>query len=262
MRRKIRRKTRRWIRKLGKLKPRVRLKVNNFADVLSLPRDSWNTCGPVLTTIPVEKVSSLFCPLDSRGPFVEACLEILKNTEDSRARAERSLMRYYSNFFEARLSQIIGTNHGVFTQKVDVFSFVIQEPFEESIAPWGLLPLCYPSTKWEARRIALTPAARGSGDFERLSKVVHSIQSSGYRGHAYLDGDIEVEALVTGDSFRFHVLNGNHRAAALSALGWQSIPVRVRRLVFREEFAFWPKVQDGTFSPREALAIFDRFFID
>lgn len=58
---------------------------------------------------------------------------------------------------------------------------------------------------------------------------------------------------------------GQHRAASLSALGHETIPVRLTSpssasIIRRDDVDFWPYVRTGLFSRETALEVFDRIF--
>ena len=50
------------------------------------------------------------------------------------------------------------------------------------------------------------------------------------------------------------------RAAAAAAAGLHQVVLQVHRLVYREHVSFWPRVIEGTCSPRRARQLFDRLF--
>ncbi|HUG97807.1 MAG TPA: hypothetical protein VMQ83_01360 [Gammaproteobacteria bacterium] len=103
------------------------------------------------------------------------------------------------------------------------------------------------------------PVSRRKGEFEsrRLIQVTESIKSRGYdRGL----GDMTAQVLKRGDEFRFRVMHGQHRMAALAFLGHHTVPVIPTMLVRVDEVAHWPQVHRGTWSADEALAYFDHHF--
>jgi hypothetical protein len=60
----------------------------------------------------------------------------------------------------------------------------------------------------------------------RLTQIVASITARGYLPDRF--GDITGYFLVRQDEFRFVVRGGKHRSAALAALGWTHLPVRLK----------------------------------
>ena len=97
----------------------------------------------------------------------------------------------------------------------------------------------------------------------RLLQVARSIKKHGYRPsglHAHIAGHF----MQSGDQMRFFVRGGKHRAAALTALGFEHVPVRMHdtwpRVVGRDQACCWPLVQGGEMSAPMARQILDRYF--
>lgn len=99
-------------------------------------------------------------------------------------------------------------------------------------------------------------------EVKRLSRLVKSIETRGYRPGE--SRHIEGHFLQSGAELKFFVRGGKHRAAALAALGFDHVPVRMRdtwpRLISRDHVANWPLVQSRVMSPAVAGGVFDRFF--
>ena len=97
----------------------------------------------------------------------------------------------------------------------------------------------------------------------RLLRVARSIAKHGYRPSG-LYAHIAGHFMQSGDQVRFFLRGGKHRAAALTALGFDHVPVRMRdtwpRVISRDQARFWPLVQSGEISASVACRIFDRYF--
>lgn len=97
----------------------------------------------------------------------------------------------------------------------------------------------------------------------RLAGIVESIRKRGYRQRAPR-AHIAGYLMQSGDRVRFFVRGGKHRAAALAALGFQHVPVRMRdtwpRVISRDQASHWPLVNAGEMSALLACEIFDRYF--
>ena len=82
----------------------------------------------------------------------------------------------------------------------------------------------------------------------RLEKTTASIARHGYKPDLY--GDIDGYVVTDGEAAAFLVVGGKHRAAALSHLGAEQVPVTFRarpvRIVDARLAAFWPLVRDGS----------------
>jgi hypothetical protein len=103
------------------------------------------------------------------------------------------------------------------------------------------------------------PVSRRKGELEyrRLIEVNDSIRERSYDRSR---GDITVHVLRRDDEFRFCVRHGQHRAAALRHLGYDSFPVLPKMLVDRSAVNHWPQVYGGAWGAEEALAYFDHLF--
>lgn len=96
-----------------------------------------------------------------------------------------------------------------------------------------------------------------------LVKVYRSIRAGGYRPASHIRANL----LVRDGEGRALIADGNHRAAAVAAAGFNSVPVWFAgrdkegpAVVERGDCRSWPAVRAGVFSPDQALAIFDRVF--
>lgn len=86
------------------------------------------------------------------------------------------------------------------------------------------------SAKRKARQdIFIGPLSHQAGleEFERLCRVFDGIETYGYQ-ESRADSPIEGYFLADGDEIRFIVLSGNHRVAALRALGHTKVTVQLR----------------------------------
>jgi hypothetical protein len=116
---------------------------------------------------------------------------------------------------------------------------------------------------------AFGPTSREKGEleFRRLVNVYNSIKKTGPRKNP--DGIHNIGALVLvsgGDQKpRFTCEGGNHRMAALAALGHRYVDVQIRTDIFggiirRADVDYWATVRAGYLTREEALALFDRLF--
>jgi hypothetical protein len=105
---------------------------------------------------------------------------------------------------------------------------------------------------------------KGKIEAHRLIKVYDSIATKGYKRSGEDGGDINCLVLKQGNSFRFLVVSGHHRAAALTALGYESIPIRpVNPLIIEDRHvAFWPHVRRGEIWNQESALEYLEFLFD
>ena len=123
-----------------------------------------------------------------------------------------------------------------------------------------------------ARSCGPKPDWFGTARFARLVSIYESIKRNGYQvqqGPVKHNRPRHVVAncLVKGADVRLVIADGQHRAAALSALGYETVPavvhsssLRAPVMVRRVDVAYWPLVRRGIFSEAQALSIFDRIF--
>ncbi len=96
---------------------------------------------------------------------------------------------------------------------------------------------------------------------KRLLNVLKSIQANGYKRNDYVDGDIRVNILLkNNDEWIWQATTGQHRASVVGSLDYKTIPVRVMKVVKREEVQSWPNVQNGLYTIKEGLKIFDMIY--
>lgn len=102
--------------------------------------------------------------------------------------------------------------------------------------------------------------AFGRIEYDRLTDVYDSIATSGY--DRSLGGDIVVSAYKRESEYRFGIEHGNHRVAAMSALGYDTIPARYVNVRLRtlNEADCWPQVRRGLWDRDSAIAYFDHLF--
>jgi hypothetical protein len=103
--------------------------------------------------------------------------------------------------------------------------------------------------------------AKGALELSRLTSVLDCIKAEGFRLLPGRSGLPRAQLLTAGDDWRALVGNGQHRVAALAALGHATAPFwPLPDPVRREDADAWPSVRAGVFTPAQALAIFDRLF--
>jgi len=107
----------------------------------------------------------------------------------------------------------------------------------------------------------------GAKHLEALINVHQSIGTLGYLPDTFPDGYIRGYFLrnSAGD-IRFVVTGGQHRIAAIGALGTSKVRIRFQpghpRLVEEGDLPTWPGVRLGLFSEKQARQLFSNFFSD
>lgn len=106
----------------------------------------------------------------------------------------------------------------------------------------------------------------GEAEFKRLVNAYGAIEKYGYRPDFFVDGYITGYLLIGKDDYRFIVSEGQHRIAALAALGYQRFLGRLdmkpqtNQRVFHDKASGWPQVEAGIFTQRVAKMCFEHFF--
>ncbi len=93
----------------------------------------------------------------------------------------------------------------------------------------------------------------------RLKSILDSIKKRGYQRHNGMGGDISVYIFMgANDKWCWQVKTGQHRATAVSVLGYRNVALRVIKILRREDVHCWPNVKNGLFTTQEALSAFDQ----
>ena len=100
----------------------------------------------------------------------------------------------------------------------------------------------------------------GAVEWKRITTLYDVMKKVGYRPERYDDGYIRGFLFKDGDEYRFQATAGQHRLAALAALGHQTVRVKLQpgmpAVVDRAQLAEWPWVQRKLYTETQALRIF------
>jgi hypothetical protein len=109
------------------------------------------------------------------------------------------------------------------------------------------------------------PEERIRAEAMAMVRLARRLASVGYRPWTYPNTFIGGVLLRRETEERFVVLQGNHRVAALSFLGAESIETRSMkgywRVLSKDQVDSWYYVANGKCSREDALAYFDMFFV-
>ncbi|GGE72242.1 hypothetical protein GCM10011533_25700 [Streptosporangium jomthongense] len=100
---------------------------------------------------------------------------------------------------------------------------------------------------------------KGEIEFQRLVKIYESIKAFGY-DRTQGEGDVTVIGIEYNEEFRFCVMHGQHRAAAVAALGLKTVPVSITKVVHYTEISHWPQVYRGYWSQIQAQKFIEHLF--
>ncbi|TYT75805.1 hypothetical protein [Desulfobotulus mexicanus] len=262
-----------------KLSPGKPLDLRN---IINHPLDAFYQAGrhSVLINIPIEKIRTLGanafpCHAGTYHPYIRT----LQEWEAGKITSAKgsSLQRFYKNWQPKNAAQFLGLD------ETTCHKILRESPPSAAVLPWdfrsmqrqkediqhGIINDYLPhATKTIVKDFNWQFwGPKNPLDLEvelsRLTKLIISIKKNGYQRTHRLDGDISGTFLCSSKDWIFyHAGSGQHRIAALSTLGWTSIPVRLFQsppyLVIREHANHWHHVRSGLFSLKEALAVFDR----
>lgn len=97
---------------------------------------------------------------------------------------------------------------------------------------------------------------------ERLYNLLQSIKDKGYQRDKSEQGDVTGTMLIDDSDeerrWAWIIGSGTHRVAVIRVLGGTEIPVRIERVVYRNDVSYWPAVESGVFPKEAALKFFDR----
>ena len=95
-------------------------------------------------------------------------------------------------------------------------------------------------------------------EMQRIWDLLYSIKKRGFKFSP--DNCVTARAYFRQNTFVWRVSGGMHRAAIASAMGYESIPVKIDQIIRREDSLHWPSVKAGHYSEKHALYLFDRIF--
>lgn len=199
-------------------------------------------------------------------PFVRTLLQYL---DEPSLTYERSILcKYYSRYQPKVILDLFleGDDRRKFAD-----SRLAREPIKDH----------YPCLPWDPKFVPMRgegglavadglqgfgPVSEEKGEFEfsRLLTTWESILRKGYRPTRDSDGEIRGYFLKRGNDYRFMIRAGFHRAAVLSAMGYDHLRVKFKsdfpRVIDRSDLKNWPLVRQGVVEPEVAEQIFETFF--
>lgn len=102
---------------------------------------------------------------------------------------------------------------------------------------------------------------KGKLEFTRLTNITEIIKKDGFKWFKKAGKNINVTLLISNNKVCYSLVHGNHRVAALSALGFKKVVICLSGMIVRREDASsWPAVRKGYYTEEEALLVFDKVF--
>lgn len=229
----------------------------------------------IVTTVDMNKGRGL--PLFSFAhpsvhPFVTAAKAVLTKCEDPVNTVKTILKNYYDLVTPSCPNAILGLNSGRSELK-DFPAWAVLMPWDkENAIEWKekIKSSVYSENNRYGKRLGVEDGWAWAGpssvikveiESTRLLSVLYSIQKNGYNRNNKPDGDIMVNVLAkSAHDWVWQTVGAQHRAAAMAALGYGTVPVRIMRVIRRGDVLSWPNVVRGLYSKSEALKIFDDIY--
>jgi len=207
------------------------------------------------------------CTSGSLNPFVQSLLELRDGQHSGNQKS--ALQKYYDSFQPKNVAEVFG----------------FEDPVQASLAlppntyayPWEGYPkkglLKKRMKRYKRNSISDTllndqhfgPQSERNiaQHLNRLTFLRDRFSSNPYESRDYLHDEIIAQLFVHDGRYAFRIRNGHHRVAALSALGYERVEVRIDRdnVYRRDDLNNWEGVVKGKFTEEQALEIFDQIFI-
>lgn len=101
-------------------------------------------------------------------------------------------------------------------------------------------------------------------ELSRIHAVLSKLSNDGYEPDVNLDGYIRGQILLRGTESRFLVSAGQHRLAALAALGYNQFLAKFQpgrsKVIDVAKVQSWPQVANGTYTEQQAINVFNGLF--
>lgn len=209
----------------------------------------------------------------SAHPYIRSIKDALQS-DDYRTSLIDKMSMYYSMVQPQNASEWLGFNRGE-------VSMLDNEPAWLSVLPWESSSLIQKKKERKdcaiednsehGAKLGIEEGWRNFGpvseevlnlEVNRLYSLMVSIKENGVLRNDEHGGDIGAIVLLKDDhDFRWLVeWGGQHRAAAISAMGHKNVSVRVWQVVERKDVSLWPNVVSGIYSEEMALKLFDRIY--
>ncbi|HRQ18081.1 MAG TPA: hypothetical protein PL085_13475 [Agriterribacter sp.] len=225
----------------------------------------------VLMDIPVSKCrTQLWNTLEeSKNPFVKTIVDYSNNKASGYDSA--AIKAYYKSYVPNNACEVLRLSDNEVLKQIPAHGYLL--PWDNQTADEIIKTrerVALNENRQEGKQIDISAGytdfgpvdtEKGEIEFKRLVKTFENIKKQGYIENPYLpDGAIKGYFLIgENNDWCFIVKSGKHRAYALSAIGYQNIPVvvdcnigMVKRV---NDLRFWPHVNNGIFSKKEAYTV-------
>ena len=217
----------------------------------------------VVATLPVD-VPMVVCVGFTGFPFRpdgwHYLVELLRQYDrDQELCVEESVLRRFHDRFQPDSSSHLVLDHEPSVRFRTPLGILPWGSFRKGFGLNGSLPKDWVRSRWRGP----SPAEVVSDEFRRFTDVYESIKRRGYT--PWRDGFAGGTFLrkLTGE-FRYVVLQGNHRVAAMSHLGYRSVTMRAVRgrhvIIDEVDAPHWHYVRTGACTLEDAIAYFNAYF--
>lgn len=225
----------------------------------------------ILMNIPVSKCrTQIWNTLEgNKNPFVKTIINYSKNKASDYG--STAIKAYYESYIPENAGAVLRLNDNEVLKQIPPYGYTL--PWDNQNAD-KIIKIrerdAYNENRQQGKSIGLSAGytdfgpvdtKKGEIEFKRLVKIFENIKEQGYKERYYLnDGGIK-GYFLTGDNddWCFIIKSGKHRAYALSALGYENIPVIVdynmAMIKQLSNLRFWPQVKNGFFSKNEAYIL-------
>ncbi|HRO85693.1 MAG TPA: hypothetical protein PK110_12785 [Niabella sp.] len=206
---------------------------------------------------------------ESRNPFVKTIVDYSNNkTSDYNS---SFIKAYYESYMPQNACEVLRLSDNEQLKQIPAYGYILPWDNQDVTEILKIRErIALNENRQEGKQIDISAgytdfgpvdAEKGEIELNRMIRTFKSIKKQGYKEKPYLsDGGIR-GYFLTGDDdeWCFIVKAGKHRAYALSALGYQNIPVvidnnigMIKRL---DDLRFWPQLSCGIFSEEEAYIL-------
>ena len=219
------------------------------------------------------------CTSESDSPFIRTLIEYQKGS--CRSYSGSHLEDFYGSFKPRSAAELMGVEGIVCKNLVSAPPagaplFWRPESIDQNIAMWERI--IAKDNNEQGARFGLAEGnsfygpvsvRKGQLEFDRLIGIYENIKRLGYRVDYHGFNNIDAVCLISDKRNDWKCLlasSGQHRVAALVALGHEDIVIQINSaegtggLVRRADARHWPTVRAGYLTEAEAVGIFDRMF--
>jgi hypothetical protein len=183
--------------------------------------------------------------------------------------ATKDLMIKFKEQKDLRVSSVVHLRNNVKLKKYPAWAFVL---------PWDTLSVedkfeSYPDSFYRNRSqngLTFSNNLRSSiietmyslesleSKVNQMQNIFKSIKRHGLKKSSDFPN---INIFVDGDEWRWSMGDaGNHRSFVCSGLDFETLEVRISSIIYRNKVNSWKNVKNGTYSPEEAVYIFDSYF--